>query len=169
MSQDVSTWNKLLSSVGANDFPKLSCPSCGEWALSLDQKHLSYQRLKNQYDGRRFEREDFDAGVLLKLISVIAYVAEEMKWEQCRFNGHLVCASCGEITSVLGKAKKPNLHVKSYSAGLQVQLMPEYFSPALPIIPLRTEYPIALRQELGKSFAMFFSDTHLKCGVPWRR
>lgn len=158
MSIDHAIWNKLLSPVCINSFPLLNCAACGVQALSLAKKNIVYQRLKNQYDGRRFEHEDFDSSVLLKIVGVIAFVAEEIKWEQCRFSGHLICQSCGEVTSVMGKAKIPNTHAKTYSVGLQEQLMPEYFSPALPIIPLRPEYPLSLRQELGKSFAMFFSD-----------
>lgn len=158
MPFDENLWKKFLSPISINSFPHLDCPSCGARALILNSKNIRYHRLKNQYEGRRFEHEDFGSSVVAKIFGALAFVAAELNWEQCRFNGHLVCDFCGEITSVLGKAKIPSATAKAQGTVLSEQLMPEFFSPAIPIIPLAVDYPIALRQELGRSFAMFFSD-----------
>lgn len=158
MPFDENLWKKFLSPISINTFPRLDCPSCGARALILNGKNIRYQRLKNQFQGRRFEHEDFGPSVAAKILGALAFAAAELNWEQCRFNGHLACESCGEVTSVLGKAKIPSAAAKEQGTVLSEQLMPEFFSPAIPIIPLTVDYPITLRQELGRSFAMFFSD-----------
>lgn len=152
-------WKQLLSSVAVDKFPKLTCPTCGEVALALDPKKVNYQRLKNQYESNVFEKETFDAGVVLNVIKAIGIIAEELKWEQCRFNGHLTCLNCGDVTSILGKAKVPNRRSPAYMQNLVAQLMPEFFSPPVPLIPLRPDYPLVIRAELVRSFALFFSDS----------
>jgi hypothetical protein len=158
MPVDSGLWNQLLANVPLSRFPKLCCPSCGAKELVLDPSDIKLRRLKNQYDVAKFERDDFDEHLALRILGAVAFVAEELQWEQCRFNAFLSCKTCGEVTSVLGKAKVPNKNLKSYTSHLETQLILEYFAPALPIIPLPAEYPISVRRELSKSFASFFSD-----------
>lgn len=159
MTSSEFEWSELLSSVDANTFPTLTCPTCGIVALKLDPKKISYQRLKNQYESNVFENETFDAGVVLNVLKALVLIAEEIKWEQCRFNGHLTCANCGDVTTFLGKAKVPNQRSSAYHSTLVPRLIPEFFSPPVPLITLRSDYPLEVRAELVRSFALFFSDS----------
>ncbi len=161
MSLNKKLLTGLLSGISIDKFPHLPCSSCGSVSLKLSSRDMRYRPLTNQYDPQQFEKEGFDSSILLGLLQVVGSVIEQLQWIQSRFSGFLKCSSCGEVVAVIGRAKVPSEYSKKNHTYFKAKLIPEFFSPPIPLIALQAEYPESVKLELAKSFATFFSDAAL--------
>lgn len=166
MTFDMGLWKRSVGFIASDNLPEWPCPACQDGIVTLDRSSLEVKQLLNQSGDEAFESEHFEENSLLGLLTFVAKVAvkcNEMKrWTQARFTGFLKCSSgnCQELVTFTGRAKIPNRNSQDryFVASCEV-LLPEYFSPPLPILPLANAYPEKLRRELIRSFSLFFNDT----------
>ncbi len=163
---DRGMWEKSLGFMASDNLPEWPCPTCLEGVLKLDRRSLKIRKLTRQLSDEVFESEHFEENPLLGFLSIFAKVAiqysEIKRWTQARFTGFLKCTNdnCQELVTFTGLAKIPIKNPQgSYPMATCEVLLPEYFSPPLPILPLASVYPERLRCELIRSFSLFFNDS----------
>lgn len=163
---DKKIWERSLVFNSPENLPEWPCPTCQNGVVKPDRRSLKFKELANQLGDDEFSSEDFEENFLLGLLVVASNVAlkyNEMKcFTQARFIGFLKCSnmSCKEVVTFTGRAKIPNKNTPGKDTVAKDEtLLPEYFSPALPILPLTSAYPKKIRLELIRSFSLFFNDT----------
>lgn len=162
---DKALWEKSFGSVSIEQLPQWPCPECATGKLVIVKDSIYFRRAVKQYDPNEFKKEDFENSILLGILKVLGTAAEMLLREQARFSAFLSCNECGENVAVCGRAEVPsNFSKELYKKSKTSQdtlcfIIPEYFTPQLPIFSLRKEYPKEINRELAKSFSMFFSDS----------
>jgi hypothetical protein len=160
MSFNRNIWERSIGFVSIDSLPAWPCPACQKSELVVDKSTLNYQTLKTQFNADEFNSEAFEEGFLMGLASIAATYVEVTNWAQARFAGFLRCHECSEIVVFAGRAKLPVIKPQQkHCLNRSETILPEYFSPPLPILHLTYHYPKNLKLELVRSFSVFFSDT----------
>jgi len=144
VGRDLTRWVSL--SFSHDKLPKLSCPTChkGELLFNKDRFHYS--------ETRDSEKSHSDK-------------AFEINWVEYNFVALFQCSdnSCKEIVSVIGTGgineyryydEQANVDV----AGREDEFYPLYFNPPLNLFDIPSESPSEIKDEITKSFALFFAD-----------
>ncbi len=161
MNQEIV--NQIKSFCGIDTFPELPCPYCSDGVLRLKKNDVRFRELQKQYDEKDFEDIDFESHLLLSAFLVLGKVVKSMNEVQAKFSAFLRCKSCHETAIVVGKAIIPSKLAKERGFPVRTRILPEYFTPPLPMIRLGDRYPKSLRNEITRSFSTFFSDP-ASCG-----
>ncbi len=155
---DKELWKKSIASISPEHVPEWPCPNCADGKLVLEQQSLCLRPVNKQYSRDEFQKEDFENGILLGILVDLGKAFIQQLVKQARFNAFLRCEACSEVVSVCGRAEILRSQNQSLNKE-SVFMIPEFFSPPLPIFPLEKEYPKDIKRELAKSFSVFFADS----------
>jgi hypothetical protein len=155
--------DKIRSLSGIDTFPELPCPYCADGRLHLSKKDIRSRRLRNQFDKADFEDINFESHIVLNVLWAAVSVMHRMVESQAKFSAFLQCKSCHETVIMVGKALVPSEWANERGTYVRVRIVPEYFTPPLPMIPLPINCPESLRKDIIRSFSTFFSDP-ASCG-----
>lgn len=147
-----------MAPISAEHIPEWPCPNCADGKLIFEQQSLYFRSAKKLYSHDDFRKEDFENGILLGMVAAVGKAFFQLQFKQARFNAFLQCKICSETVSVCGRAEILPSHSQS-SHKESIFLIPEFYSPPLPIFPLLKEYPKDIKRELAKSFSVFFADS----------
>lgn len=154
---------KIMSFCTIDAFPELPCPYCGQETLRLTKRDFHYRELQSQFSEKDFEDIDFECSLLLKAFLLAGEIIRGTMEAQAKFSAFLKCGSCKEVVVAVGKAIVPSKWATEHGCYVQTRILPEFFTPPLPMIPLHPNYPEDLRSEIIRSFSTFFSDA-ASCG-----
>ena len=155
--------NQLRRFCSLDDFPDLPCPYCGSETLRIDRRSIQFIKLKNQFAEKDFEDINFESHVLLRLIEFACIAMSKLMEFQAKFSTFLKCTSCKETVIMVGKAIVPSELAKQQGITIGIRILPEFFTPPLPIIRLHSAYPKNIKREITRSFSTFFFDPS-SCG-----
>jgi hypothetical protein len=131
-----------VGSYAPKAFPKFICPKCADGRLTLEQDSLVIKEPK--YSLADSKHPDWEPG-----------------WETERFSLRLICdsAECGEVALVIGDTIVAEDYSDEFNGwGLISLLQPRAFFPSPPIISIPMEVPAPVKNELGKSFELYWID-----------
>lgn len=161
MNFDKNLWERSISLMSTDKLPSWPCPTCGSGKLVFKQETLHFQESARQFDEGEFRKEDFEENIILGIITALAKATSRLFIRQSRFNAFLICnnSACHEAVTVSGRAEVPVALQKDNRIKTTPMILPEYFSPSLKIFPLPNDYPGPIREELARSFTIFFADS----------
>jgi len=144
ISQHLNKWANF--SFAEQYLPPLVCPTClkGELLFDAEKFHFTEtQESKNSHSHPQFDHE----------------------WIRYNFIGALACnnSTCQEIVTMIGSGRIVDgsyfdEESESYQHESQREFSPLYFNPPLQLFPIPATCPKPVRDEVEKSFALFFAD-----------
>lgn len=138
MSFDRTLWRPFFS---AGVSPAWPCPRCPHGTLEPVAKSFKREETVDSFRAR--DHEDW-----------------EPEWERHRFAGLLKCtrSECGEPVAVCGYTVVEAEYDEEYNRSLTELLRPVFFHPAIPMLRLPAGMPEAVKSDLERAFAAFWSD-----------
>lgn len=138
MAVDVTLWQETFSQ---DRMPSFKCPTCNKGTLSLSKEGLKV--IESGRSKLAKGRDDW-----------------EPEWVEERFSAFLSCSNvtCKELVVMSGDTVVVEEDDDQYGRHWTSHLRPQSMLPAPHIIDLVSETPPSVRNELEKSFQLFWAD-----------
>jgi hypothetical protein len=173
-------WKSIASFVRIDKYPALPCPYCGKEKLVLDTDTVSFKVLPDKYKemaSRHFcdldlekkarmnqtgetVKEAFEDNAFVGFLLGIGAIATELNEDMqsiAQTTAFLQCNHCDGAVSAVGLAKVFSAKNRNNPVRTN-EVKFEYFTPAVPMMPLSINIPKSIRLELMDAFKHYHFD-----------